>query len=143
MGCKICRICFSTDIMPLGSRRQRLDFHHYVGNEGLPSAGIGSNPSKYDSGIHIKLASCSHSSVMSGEILSSHCNCCFHSLCMIVLYWIVMGDNHPSGSKTLEIVCLESNVLLVKVPSKDKGVNWKYTHVHKLRIIQNHTEIEL
>ncbi|GFT15988.1 15-hydroxyprostaglandin dehydrogenase [Trichonephila clavipes] len=37
--------------MPLGSRRQRLD----VSYEGLASAGKGSNPSKYGSGIRIKL----------------------------------------------------------------------------------------
>ncbi|GFY60381.1 hypothetical protein TNIN_394891 [Trichonephila inaurata madagascariensis] len=41
--------------MPLGNRRQRLDFRHSVGYEGLLSAGVGSDPSKYDSGICIKL----------------------------------------------------------------------------------------
>ncbi|GFQ98194.1 sodium-coupled monocarboxylate transporter 1 [Trichonephila clavata] len=35
-----------TDMMPLSSRRQRLDFRHSVGYERLPSAGMGSYPRK-------------------------------------------------------------------------------------------------
>ncbi|GFV69016.1 hypothetical protein TNCV_1999821 [Trichonephila clavipes] len=38
------KICTSTDMMPLGSRRHRLDFHHSVGYEGLPSAGMEVQP---------------------------------------------------------------------------------------------------